>query len=247
MEEKRRIRKIIERTNCTYDQALMADKACGGNIEEAVEMISKNGNEMISRKGNEMSSKKGNELYVGGGSSGLAVDSGPRQNTIVGYRNGLLVNEKFYDYSDPNNLRLKEMLKNNEFDRELLETSSTKEEAEVIYKDCTSEDYNKKENTPKKKSYDENKKHVLNFENDFEINCPDEIQLGDGEIIFKVMIGNKRVTVKMSKNMSVEDFYSELKKYTPRNVILVKRGNPVDDKSSADNLKNSMFVLQERK
>lgn len=232
MEEKRRIRKIIERTNCTYDQALKADKACGGNVEDAVEMVN----------------KKGNELYVGGGSSGLAVDSGPKQNTIVGYKNGLLVNEKFYDYSDPNNLRLKEMLKNNEFDRDLLETSSNNDEAEVTYKDCTSEEYNKKETATKKKSYDENKKHVLNFEESLDINCPEEIQLAeDGEILFKVMIGSKRVTVRMSRAMTVQDFYKEIKKYSPRNVILVKRGTPVDDKSSADDLKKNMFVLQERK
>ncbi|KAF9764588.1 hypothetical protein NGRA_0435 [Nosema granulosis] len=233
MDSKKRIRKIIERTNCTYDQAVEADKACGGNVEEAISILN----------------KKGNELYVGGGSSGLAVDSGPKKDTIVGYKNGLLVNNKFYDYSDPNNLRLKEMLKNNEFDREILEHNSENDEAEVIYKDATNETYKEetKKETPRK-TYENNKKHSLNFEEDLKIDCPDELILSEEkDVIFKVMIGNKRVTVKMSNSNSVQDFYREMKKYSQKEVILVKRGTPVDDKSVAMDLKNSMFMLYERK
>lgn len=39
---------------------------------------------------------------------------------VVIYLNGMLVNNRFYDFSDPSNLELKSMLDRNEFDREIL-------------------------------------------------------------------------------------------------------------------------------
>ncbi|EOB12822.1 hypothetical protein NBO_362g0007 [Nosema bombycis CQ1] len=202
MEEKRRIRKIMESTNCTYDQAKNADRDSKGNVEEAIQLVN----------------KKGNEYYVGGGSSGLAVDSGPKQDVITGYSNGLLVNNKFYDYSDPNNLRLKEMLANNEFDRDILGHSEADEKVEVIYKDFTNQEYKDQKEKEIKKNYDNNKKHTLNFNDNLEIDCPDDLILDEpGDIIFKVMIGNKRVTVKMNKNMNVNDFYEKMKIFQIKN------------------------------
>ena len=118
MEQQSRIQKIIAKTNCSYNHALEADNESKGNLDLAFEIAK----------------KKSNELYVGGGSSGLAVESGDIKNEIVGYKNGLLVNNKFYDYSENDNMRLKKMLEKNEFDANILGVNDSR--AEVVYKNC---------------------------------------------------------------------------------------------------------------
>ncbi|KAI5179516.1 hypothetical protein PAEPH01_2683 [Pancytospora epiphaga] len=56
---------------------------------------------------------------------------------IIKYRNGLLVNDKFYSYEDPRNKELLDMLKNGEFDGDVLGHSGNS--ADVIVQENNSE------------------------------------------------------------------------------------------------------------
>ncbi|EQB59776.1 hypothetical protein NAPIS_ORF02670 [Vairimorpha apis BRL 01] len=80
-------------------------------------------------------------------------------NEITSYKNGLLVNNKFYSYKDKTNLRLKKMLENNEFDANILQSNDS--QAEVVYKDKEDEEY---QEPVRQKSFDNCEKHVLKFD-----------------------------------------------------------------------------------
>lgn len=229
MEQQSRIQKIIAKTNCSYNHALEADNESKGNLDLAYEIAK----------------KKSNELYVGGGSSGLAVESGDIKNEIVGYKNGLLVNNKFYDYSENDNMRLKKMLEKNEFDANILGVNDSR--AEVVYKNCEDEMYQNKEKK-KEKTWDESKKHVLNFDSKIEISCPDEIIMDkDGDITFKIFVDGRRIPVVMNNNMKVADLYHELKKYTKKNIVLMKGNKKVEFSDDITSLKRNMLIMREEK
>ncbi|WUR03013.1 Ubx domain-containing protein [Vairimorpha necatrix] len=228
MDQQSRIRKIMSMTNCSYDQALESDKESKGNLNLAIEMAK----------------KKSTELYVGGGSSGLAVESS-KKNEIVSYKNGLLVNNKFYDYSEDDNLRLKKMLENNEFDAGVLGVHDDK--AEVIFRNCENEEYQKEEEI-KPRTYEDNKKHVLSFDSNLEVSCPDEIVMDEnGEVKFKFLVSGRRVSVFMNEKMKISDFYEELKKYTSKNVVLTKGDRKINPTDDVNILKRNMFILKEEK
>ncbi|KAK6090486.1 hypothetical protein P3W45_000583 [Vairimorpha bombi] len=230
MDQKSRIRKIMAKTNCSYDQALEADTKSNGNIDQAYDLAN----------------KMSNELYVGGGSSGLAVDSRPTQNVITSYKNGLLVNGKFYDYSVNSNIRLKKMLENNEFDADVLGVDDTR--AEVVFKDQEKEMYKEESEKAeeKTKTYDASKKHVLKFGKPLNISCPDQIIMDeDGNIKFKILVDTQRIIVKMNNKMKIDDFYKEFKKYTDKNVVLVKGDKKIDPNDDISVLKQTLFKIVE--
>ncbi|KAM0672711.1 hypothetical protein CWI42_110270 [Ordospora colligata] len=116
------VRMIAEEVKCSYDVARNAYVEANGDIERAVQIAK----------------KKGNVLYSGG-NSGLYVEEKPSGRTITQYKNGVLVNNKFYNFSIDNNIRLKQMLSDGEFDASLLNAQG--DTAEVIYQERLNEEY----------------------------------------------------------------------------------------------------------
>ena len=137
------------------------------------------------------------------------------------------------------------MLEKNEFDANILGVNDSK--AEVVYKNCEDEMYQNKEKK-KEKTWDESKKHVLNFDSKIEISCPDEIIMDkDGDITFKIFVDGRRIPVVMNNNMKVADLYHELKKYTKKNIVLMKGNKKVEFSDDITSLKRNMLIMREEK
>lgn len=196
-----RIRTLMTKTNCTYDQALEADEKANGNIDEAISIIQNevyvgNGQAVASApdcdndnySGNKYNNESTNSIYnnkyrntnkyrnsenTNKYNSGNSNNNNNNKynnnnnnynqqqlnNEITSYKNGLLVNNKFYPYKDKTNLRLKKMLENNEFDANILQSNDS--QAEVVYKDKEDEEY---QEPVRQKSFDNCEKHVLKFD-----------------------------------------------------------------------------------
>jgi len=122
MDHDEQVRMITEEAKCSYNVAKSAYAEANGDIERAVSIAK----------------KKGNVVYSGG-SSGLYVEEKPSGKSITQYKNGVLVNNKFYDFSIDDNIRLKQMLTEGAFDASLLNAQG--DTAEVIYQERLNEEY----------------------------------------------------------------------------------------------------------
>jgi hypothetical protein len=229
MDFQTRIRKIIESTNCSYDVAQAADEEASGDLPKAME---------IARR-------KMNLLFAGGRSGQYMRETEPRKH-VTQYKNGILVEDKFYDFSVDDNMRLKKMLEKKTFDASILGEEG--ETAEVIYSEKLDEEYNIPGSSPKAKRSDfvgVGKK--LGKSRCLDIDIPDTIALAeDGDAIFKVIVGNRRTTVKMQGTRPVGEFLEYMRRYCNEDLKLMMNDAEVLPDCQASVLANETAVLGKR-
>ena len=69
----------------------------------------------------------------------------------------------------------------------------------------------------------------------------------DGDITFKIFVDGRRIPVVMNNNMKVSDLYYELKKYTKKNIVLMKGNKKVEFSDDITSLKRNMLIMREEK
>ncbi|ADM12313.2 uncharacterized protein Eint_091860 [Encephalitozoon intestinalis ATCC 50506] len=232
MNSEARIKKIMEETGCSLEVAKKAEQESQGNLNAAIEMAK----------------KKGNVLYSGG-NSGLYVEENPSRKSITQYKNGILVEDKFYDFSVDNNIRLKDMLEKGTFDASLLVLEG--DTAEVIYSERLDEEYKeKKPQEPSKvtASFVGEGRQIGNSSRDIPCNnIEDTLEIvHDGDTVFKVMIGSKRVTVKMHKFQTVGDFFDYMERYYDFGLVLSTNGKEIPPSHSVEEISNKLVLLSRR-
>ncbi|KAM0686782.1 hypothetical protein COBT_001987 [Conglomerata obtusa] len=193
-----------------------------------------------------MNKAKDSSYYIGGGSSGLAVQDNKRR--IVQYENGILIEEKFYPFSSKNNSKLKNMLERGEFEAELL-GGKPGDDIAVKYMEIKNINYdelnggNVNEAHVKEKQPDEIKKKENTF-NIKEVEFPNEIVIDDGnEIKFKIFVGYKKINVKTKSTTKIHVLLGKLSNFHTEPFYLTKNNVKVDENESCDVLKNSLVVL----
>ncbi|WEL37931.1 hypothetical protein PFJ87_01g01860 [Encephalitozoon hellem] len=227
-----RIKKIMEEAGCSYDLAKKADQEAQGNLHAAIEMAK----------------KKGNVLYSGG-RSGLYVEESPQRKSITQYKNGILVENKFYDFSVNDNIRLKEMLEKGTFDASLLGLHG--DTAEVIYTEKLEEEYKEETKAPKidtKSAFVGEGRRIGRSNRDIpHANIEDTLEIAkDGDVLFKVMIGSKRVTVKMLRSQTIGDFFDYMERYYDFGLVLSTNGKEVPPSHSVEEIANKLVLLSRR-
>ncbi|TBU03755.1 hypothetical protein CWI37_0239p0030 [Hamiltosporidium tvaerminnensis] len=221
------VRKVQEATKCTKEVAEKALLESKNDAEKAITAIKK---------------KKGNDLYVGGYRSGLMVEGGDKKKikTITVYKNGILVEDVFYDYKKKENRDLKKMLDNREFDRNILGEDG--ETAEVVFNDRENEEYKVKV------EHFTGTSHTLSGKKEKEIECPDSIIVDeDGDVFFKVLLSGRRIKIQISSKKTVNDFIIYMKKYTEKEYELYDSETLVERKSEISSVKNSLVTMKLKK
>lgn len=231
MDREARVRKIVEEAGCSEDVARRAEQEAHGDLEKAVR---------IARK-------KGNVVYSGG-KSGLYVEEGPAKKSITQYKNGILVEDKFYDFSVDNNIRFKAMLEERTFDASLLGLDG--ETAEVMYTEKLDEEYGEAAKTRPEKgpSFVGEGRRLGDSQREIQSSeVPDMLEIAkDGDVLFKVMIGSKRVTVRMVSSQTVGDFFDFMEKYYDFGLILSSNGREVPPSHSVHEIANKLVFLSKR-
>lgn len=233
MDTQTRIRKIIEETNCSFDVAKAADQESNGNLELAIQ---------IARK-------KGNVLYSGG-KSGLYVESPSSKKHITQFKNGILVDDKFYDFSVDNNIRLKQMLEKGTFDAELL--GSQGDTAEVVYTEKLDEEYSscsvrRPEPASGTSFVGEGKQLGGSSKEVLSADVPDTLEIAkDGDTLFKVMVGNRRVTVRTFGHQSIRDFLGHIEKYCGPGLVVYSNEHEVPPAHMVSEIANKLVFLTRR-
>lgn len=227
-----RIKKIMEEARCSYDAAKKADRESQGNLDVAIEMAK----------------KKGNVLYSGG-KSGLYVEENPQRKSITQYKNGILVEDKFYDFSVNDNIRLKNMLEKGTFDASLLGLHG--DTAEVAYTEKLEEEYKEESKAPEtdpKAAFVGEGRQLGSSNRDIpHTNIEDVLEIAkDGDVLFKVMIGSKRVTVKMLRSQTIGDFFNYMERYYDFGLVLSTNGKEVPPSHSVEEIGNKLVLLSRR-
>lgn len=232
MDTQTRIRKIMEETGCSFDVARAADEECGGSLEKAVQ---------IARR-------KGNVLYSGG-KSGLYVEEPSPKKHITQFKNGILVEDRFYDFSVDDNARLKHMLEEKTFDASLLGSNS--DTAEVIYTERLDEEYSLSAE-PSKPSHEESfvgegrrlgdvRREVANTD------IPEMLEIRkDGDTLFKVMVGSRRATVRMLGTQSIGEFLTFMERHCGSGLVLLSNEKEVSPRSKVSEVANKLVLLKKR-
>lgn len=236
MDSQARIRKIIEETNCSFDVARAADDEASGDLERAIQ---------IARE-------KGNVLYSGG-RSGLYVEEPPSKKHITQFKNGILIGEgaggKFYDFSVDDNIRLKHMLEEKTFDASLLGMDG--ETAEVAYTERLDEEYR----DPRAASGDsggdafvgEGRRLGSGRREELDIDIPEMLEIApDGDALFKVMVGNRRVTVRMFRDQTVRDFFDSMERYCSHGLVLSSNDKEIPPTHKISEVANKLVFLSRR-
>lgn len=198
MDTQTRIRKIIEETNCSFDVARAANEEAGGDLDAAI---------IIARK-------KGNLLFTGG-VSGTYVEEPARKKHITEFSNGVLVEDRFYDFSKDSNIELKQMLAEKTFDASILGVEG--ESAEVIYTDKTGEEYRepRAEKPRAGSSFVGEGRTLGGARSTVDADVPDTLDIAkDGDVVFKAMVGHKHVTVRMHGTQTIHDFLEFMKRFS---------------------------------
>lgn len=209
-------KKIMEITHCTD---LIAHQALSqsNNLNDAIN-IARN-----------LSS---NESYVGGGSSGLAVENAKK---IVEYSDGICVQDTFYSYKEKKNLELKAMLDRKEFDATLL-GGHENENMNVIYVDKKHERYEK----------EEEKERVKYPQVGVSLDLPETMVIEEGDVKFRILTVDKRINVTM-KEGKIGDLIKYIEKRSGKRVVL-KSGNKIlDVNADIKSVNRSMIVLEIKK
>ncbi|KAF7684281.1 hypothetical protein TCON_0534 [Astathelohania contejeani] len=223
MYDEQKINEIVKRTGCTRANALEACKKYNGDMEKIIFSLSNHDS---------------NTLYVGG-KSGQCVDAGPKRKKIILYKDGMLVMDRFYNYSKPENKKLKQMLDNKEFDRSILGDDGDYAEVEVVNKE--KECY---ENKVTEDVSHVGQGHVLGYEG-IDVLFPSMMIVDeDGDILFKILINGKRGTVKIKSGRTISDFLKYFKKYSTREFRIFNNGQLVDERCNVDVIKSTMVVLK---
>ncbi|AFN83800.1 hypothetical protein EROM_091850 [Encephalitozoon romaleae SJ-2008] len=227
-----RIKKIMEEARCSYDAAKKADQESHGNLDVAIETAK----------------KKGNVLYSGG-KSGLYVEENPQRKSITQYKNGILVEDKFYDFSVNDNIRLKNMLEKGTFDASLLGLHG--DTAEVAYTEKLEEEYkeeSKAHETDPKAAFIGEGRQLGNSNRDIpHTNIEDILEIArDGDVLFKVMIGSKRVKVKMLRSQTIGDFFNYMERYYDFGLVLSSNGKEIPPSHSVEEIANKLVLLSRR-
>lgn len=174
------------------------------------------------------------ESYVGGGSSGLAVENAKK---IVEYADGILVEDTFYSYKDEKNLRLKSMLERKEFDAGLL-GGNDNDNVSVMYVDRKNENYEKEEKKEQKK--------IVYPQVGESLNLPETMIIEEGDIKFKILTCDKRINVTMKSGI-VKDVIKYIESQCKKKIIL-KSGNKIlDENADVQTINRSMVVLEIKK
>lgn len=233
MDSQTQIRKIIEETNCSFDVAKAAYKESNGDLDQAIR---------IARK-------KGNVLYSGG-KSGLYVEEPAGKKHITQFRNGVLVDSKFYDFSVDDNIRLKHMLEEKTFDASLL--GSNGDTAEVIYTEDLDKEYkdtsaNASEPRNEVAFVGEGKQLGGSRRELSDVGIPDVLEVvKDGDALFKVMVGNKRITVRMNKSQRVGDFFDFMERYCSVGLVLSSNDKEIPPSHEIGEIANKLVFLTKR-
>nr|AGE96333.1 hypothetical protein ECU09_1820 [Encephalitozoon cuniculi] len=232
MDSEARIKKIMEATGCSHDVARKAENESQGNLDLAIKIAG----------------RKGNVLYSGG-KSGLYVEERPSRKSITQYKNGILVEDEFYDFSVDDNIRLREMLEKKTFDASLLGLHG--DTAEVIYTEKPDEEYRENSKAPEAKArpsfVGEGRRLGDSSREIPHVNIPDMLEIAkDGNVLFKVMIGSKRVTVRMLRSQTVGDFFDYIERYYDFGLVLSSNGKEIPPSHSVEEISNKLVLLSRR-
>ena len=171
------------------------------------------------------------EVYVGGSTSGLAVENTKK---IVEYSDGILVQDMFHSYKDKKNLELKTMLERKEFDARLL-GGKDNDHVSVVYVDKKHETYEKVE-----------KPKIVYPQVGESLDLPETIVIEEGDIKFKILTSDKRINVTM-KEGTIGDVIKWIEKKCGKRVAL-KSGNQVlENELNVENVNRSMLLLEVHK
>jgi hypothetical protein len=229
MDPQTRIRKIMESTNCSYDIAQAADEEAGGDLPRATEIAK----------------KKMNLLFAGGRSGQYMREREPRKH-ITQYKNGILVEDKFYDFSADNNIRLKKMLEKKTFDASILGEDG--ETTEVIYSEKLDEEYSAPDASPRvRRSGFVGVGKKLGRSKCLEADVPEEMVLAeDGDVLFRAMVGSRKATVRMRKTQTVRDFLAHMRRYCSGELRLTMDGLDISGDREAGTLANETVILSKK-
>lgn len=189
---------------------------------------------------------------------------------IVVYLNGLLVNGRFYDFSDPSNLELKNMLDRGEFDREVLGMSGKSADVLVVtrgdyYVDASTADSKRNvsktiDNVKRLKIEGVDSSNSVRFKyvvgkgkvpmegamadkQDLTetLSLPQEIRLDTSEAVkFKLVYANRSTTVFANERMTIGDLIAHIRERTGKTVTLSRRGEVLDENELVQVLKSCM-------
>ncbi|EJW01783.1 hypothetical protein EDEG_00374 [Edhazardia aedis USNM 41457] len=220
------INKIMSEAKCSKELAKKSYEKSGGNVLEAIKIAK---------------DLQKNEFYVGGGSSGICVESAKKK--MIKFKNGVLIESEFFDFTKNKNNDLKEMLERNEFDANIL-GGNPGDKMEVIVIDRTNEMYKIEDNKDiqPKPLIPGRKLGTLSLA---QIELPKKLIIDEeGDILFKMLGGNNKTSVKIKSDRTIGDFIRLLKNNGVKTPVFLSSNNKrLDDNMCVSKIANSLVVL----
>lgn len=155
---------------------------------------------------------------------------GPKK--LVLYRNGVLIEKNFRDYSTKSGKRLKKMLESNEIYSDLIGGNGDYIDVEIVEKD---EEYP----NPKRPG------RVIKREEP-RVNVPKDISLDDKGVLFKVLYRGRRVSVQMRADRKLKDlrcFLESLSGASGGRAVFLSGLERIDENVFVENVKSSVITL----
>lgn len=153
-----------------------------------------------------------------------------RRRTLVLYKNGVLIGNKFVRYATRKGERLREMLRHRKIYADLVEESG--EYVDVIITERNEEYEAKCSEVPK-----------IVGQSNIQTKLPDEIIVDEDGDVFKILVGGRRVTVKMNGKRRMGDLSAILKGFVEGDVVLFSGCEAVSDEDVAEKVKRSLVKV----
>lgn len=153
-----------------------------------------------------------------------------RTRTLVLYKNGILIENKFVSYATRRGEKLREMLRYHKIYADLVEENG--EYVDVVITERNEEYKAKCREVPK-----------IVGQSIIQTKLPDEIIVDEHGDIFKILVGGKRVTVKMNGKRKMGDLSSILKGFVGKDVALFSGYEAISDEDIVEKVKQSLVKV----
>lgn len=153
-----------------------------------------------------------------------------RKRTLLLYKNGVLIGNKFISYATRKGERLREMLRHRKIYADLVEESG--EYIDVVIAERNEKYEAKCGEVPK-----------VVGQSTVQTKLPDEIIVDERGDVFKILVCGRRVTVKMNGERKMGDLAAILRGFVEGDIALFSGCEAVSDEDAVEKVKQSLVKV----